>query len=172
METTEAPRVSGEVLVVTTCWPLVLCALPPVMNGAAIDDMNTKMAALFARRETFALATDARLVTGLPSATERRALAEFLNRPEQIQNLRRYSAGAATILASPLARGALQAIHWLWTPPNPQHVAADLSDAIEFCFRSLVRREVPHAQSPVAVLGTFEAEVVRWRDRVGPARKS
>lgn len=135
------------------------------MNAAAIDDMNAKMDELFAKKETFALVTDARLVTTLPNAGERKALGDWLNRPEQQEQLRRYSAGSSTILTSGLVRGALQAIYWLWTPPNPQHAAADLEGAVDFCFRSLEKRGIAHAQERPAVQAVFGQEIAKWRPR-------
>lgn len=99
------------------------------MGAAEIDALIASSEAMLQRRERFAMITDGSAVRGIPGPVERRRLTDWLARAEVNEALRKYSLGSSTIVASPLARGALQAIYWLWTAPNPQHAARDLDDA-------------------------------------------
>jgi hypothetical protein len=112
--------------IVTASWPVVVVTLPSAFDDAQIAQLIEATDGLFARRERFAMITDSRSLETVPSALERRRLGEWLMRPEQLEQQRRWSVGNATVVDNPLVRGSLQAVYWIWSAPNPQHVARDL----------------------------------------------
>lgn len=131
------------VTVVTAAWPVAILVLPERIDEPAVRELIRLMDELYARGTRYALITDTRPLATIPGALERKLLTDWLTRPEQIENQRRWNVGASTIVGNALMRGALQAIYWVWTPPNPQHAARDLDDSFAYCVGMLEKAGVP-----------------------------
>jgi hypothetical protein len=144
-------------LVSVATWPIVLIACPERFDASWVQDLGRKVDAVFARNERFAILTDTSRVREMPSARERRALGEWAARPDQVALQKRLNVGSATVVASPLLRGGLQAIYWLWTPPNPQYAARDFGDGWRWCLGQLAGARI----APPAML---DAERVARRE--------
>jgi hypothetical protein len=67
--------------------------------------------------------------TRLPPLTpmQRRRTADFLR--EVQPRAAAYFAGAAVVLSSPIQRGILTAVLWIFTPPYPMRAFADVREA-------------------------------------------
>ncbi len=148
--------------VVLASWPVAILVLPELIDETAVRDLMTQMDELYARRQLYALITDTRQLSSIPRALERKLLTDWLTRPDQIANQREWNVGASTIVSNALVRGALQAIYWVWTPPNPQHAAKDMDEAWAYCLRMLEERGVSMGR-PAAELRRIADEAVRGR---------
>lgn len=152
-------RDPGGVRILTASWPVVILALPPAMNEDTMRELVRQMEALYARRQRYALITDTRRLVSVPGAKERKLLTDWLTRPDQIENQRTWNVGSSTIVPNALLRGALQAIYWVWTAPNPQHVAGHLDDAWRFCIDALTKQGVPLPAPSVELRRTADREL-------------
>jgi len=135
--------VSARATLVLASWPVAILVLPEQLDEGAVRDLMAQMDGLYARRQLYALITDTRRLGTVPRALERKLITDWLTRPDQIANQQQWNVGASTIVSNALVRGALQAIYWVWTPPNPQHAARDLDEAWTYCVRMLDQRRVP-----------------------------
>jgi hypothetical protein len=128
--------------IATGSWPVVVVTMPSELTDAGTQKLIAASDALFARRQRFAMITDTRRLSRVPGARERRKLGEWLVRPEQLENQRRWSVGNATVIDNPLVRGGLQAVYWVWSAPNPQLVVATVDEAWAFVAAKLAERGV------------------------------
>lgn len=132
----------SDVLLVTSAWPVAVLSCPAQLDARWVSDLDAEVGRLFARQEPFAFITDTSPVRAMPGAVERRMLADWAARPEQVALQKRWNVGSATIVKGTMMRGALQALYWFWTPPCPQHAARDLDDAWAWSLRMLAERGV------------------------------
>lgn len=79
----------------------------------------------------------------MPGANERKVLAKWMNDPHVMTRQTRLCVGASTVVSNAAMRGVLTALYWLWTPPVPQHAAADLDGAIDWALRRMASEHVP-----------------------------
>lgn len=133
---------SARTTLLEDAWPVALLVLPASIGPDDVREMIELVERLYAKKERYALITDTRPVTAIPGARERRMLGEWLSQPDQIENQRLWNVGSSTIMSNTLIRGGLQALYWLWTPPNPQHAARDLPEAFAFCVSKLTDARV------------------------------
>lgn len=164
MKADEVVQVRGPSLsIVTASWPVVVVTLPSAFDDAQAEQLIEVSGELFSRRQRFAMITDSRRLKTVPSAMQRRKLGEWLVRPEQLEHQRRWSVGNATVVDNPLVRGSLQAVYWIWTPPNPQHVTGDLDEAWAFVGGKLAAQgiELPHPLEQLRAIA--ERELARSR---------
>jgi hypothetical protein len=149
-----------DALLVTSAWPIAVLACPAQFDAAWVTDLDRKVARLFARGEPFAFITDTSNVKAVPGAVERRLLADWAARPEQVAQQKRWNVGSATIVRSTVMRGALQALYWFWTPPCPQHAARDFDDAWSWSLTMLAKRSIalPRPAAELRALALRELE--------------
>ena len=152
--------------VVTSTFPVVLILCPPQWGEGWVEDLDRQVGELFARKERYALIIDALHVAGVPSAKDRKHLTDWLTRPELLARQRRWNVGSSTILSSPLARGALQAVYWVWTPPAPQHAARDLDDAWRWCLEKLRAERIALPRPEAELFDEVRRELRTFRDTV------
>ena len=77
----------SEAIIIATAWPVAVLLCPERFDGAWVASLDRQVGALFAREEPFAFITDSSAIRTLPGAAERRALAAWASRPEQIERL-------------------------------------------------------------------------------------
>lgn len=126
----------------TSTWPVLLMVCPRRIDAAWIEEVQADFRDVFARERRFALVTDTSAIESVPGARERKMLGEWAGRADQLALQKQFNVGSATIITSPLIRGMLQALHWIWTPATPQHVSADFDGAWTWCARTLEERGV------------------------------
>ena len=119
----------------THAWPLFITVMPAAFDLRDVDVYIAEVDALYARRERFATLVDASPLTALPGAHERRRLADWQN--ATIAQIKRYNAFTATVITSPLMRGAMTAMSWIFTPPNEQVVVATFAEGFRRCIDEL-----------------------------------
>lgn len=85
---------------------------------------------IFQRRERYVSLTDTTAVDGLPDARVRASIGQWLKTIEE--RAKRYQVANALVIASPLTRGALTAVHWLAPPPVPTTVCATLMEGARY----------------------------------------
>ncbi len=107
-------------------WPLCVCAFSGKLDDRDFDRYLAFLAHCHERREVWGLVIDACAVRSV-SAQQRRRMADFLKTHEVLA--RRYCAGTAFVIDSPLARGTLTAIFWFQRQPTPYIVVAQREQA-------------------------------------------
>jgi hypothetical protein len=125
---------SGRTRLFVELWPVAIIDL---QRGATKEDylgllhaVDTKVVA---RREPYVIITDAVNIGGPPPADVRKAISDWMKKNAEGHT----SLGSVTIIGSPLIRGALTALYWLFTPPNPQGVAGTWLDARDWSVQKL-----------------------------------
>jgi hypothetical protein len=124
-------------------FPLLVVAHAARFDEVEFREMAEGYERYFKRNERYAL------LTVLPGefvrlgACERRLIADWLNTPRVLESAKRLCVGAANVVPSAVARGALTALLWFWTPPTPLRPAATVDEGVDFCFESLAGAKVP-----------------------------
>ncbi len=159
----------------TKLWPLFVTVMPGAIEATDLREYIAGVNQLYLRRERFATLVDTSLVTSMPSAAERRLLANWQH--ETVDLIRRYNVFTATVIRSAIVRGAHTALTWLFPPPNEQTAVASLGEGLERCVDRLEAdgRRLPAelaalARSPTGV--TIEALLGEGHraDTAGPRR--
>ena len=102
---------------------------------------------------------------------QRRRLADWQN--DSIDSIRRYNVFTATVVRSPVVRGAMTAMHWIFRPPNEQVVVDSFGVALERCMAKLrdAGCAIPEALQRVAANPPASAEgLVHTQSAVPRAR--
>ncbi len=106
---------------------LIVAHFPEDPTVEAVEEFFARMSKNLDKRQRTALVVNALAVRRAPIAV-REVASRFLK--ENRGNLRSVMAGQATVLASPLIRGALTAIHFVAPPGYPTKTFADVGSAI------------------------------------------
>ena len=130
----------------TDYWPLFVTLVPPQFSLADVDDYIAEVNALYERRERFATLVETSATATTPGAAERKRLADWQN--ETVDRIRAYNVFTATIIRSPLIRGAMTAMNWVFRPPNDQVVVGSFEEAFDLCIAKL-RVERPTLSDPL-----------------------
>lgn len=123
-------------------WPLVVLVGPRVCTAETVPRMEEAFELLFARRERYSLITATPKGSASMGARERRAIAEWANRPRIRATTGELCVCSSTIAKDALTRGALTAIFWLWKPTSPHHVASGHEEAVEWCLGQLMTEDL------------------------------
>ena len=121
-----------DAVVAVAGWPIVVLVCPARFDVPWVESLGREFDAVFARGERFAVVTETSLVGAMPGALERKALANWASRADQLALQKRFNVGSSTVVRNALTRGVMQAIYWMWTPPSPQHAAKDFDDAFSW----------------------------------------
>ena len=70
-------------------------------------------------------------------ARERRLISDWVNSPRVRKHSGTLCVGSATVVPSAIARGALTAILWFWTPPCPVRATPTVEEGFDFCLERL-----------------------------------
>lgn len=131
------PRILG-----SSAWPILSMVCPQRIDARWIEEVQADFRDVFVRERRFALVTDTAAIQSVPGARERKLLGEWANRPEQLALQKQFNVGSSTIITSPLIRGMLQALYWIWTPATPQHVSGGFDESWTWCLQALDARGV------------------------------
>ncbi len=124
-------------------FPVLVYTAPVPIDDAAINRINAWCEDIWSREERYTLVTYRSPDAPSATAAERRRLAEWANRPAVRRGSRRWCAGSATVVDSPLHRGTLTALLWIWKPPNPHQVVATADEGVEYCLAQLRAEDIP-----------------------------
>jgi hypothetical protein len=159
----------------THAWPLFITVLPPRFDLHDVEAYIPEVDALYLRRERFATLVDTSAVSALPGASERRRLAEWQN--ATIDSIQRYNVFTATVIQSPVVRGALTAMNWIFRPPNEQVVVKSFAEGFVRCVEKLradgraMPPEIAHLADglpPLSVGDTLPSARSGWIAKVDP----
>jgi hypothetical protein len=95
----------------------------------------------FARKQQYAVIIDASRITQAPDAAWRRELNDWQS--AHAAETRRCNVGAALLITSPMVRGVMTAIEWLYPPITPRTYSATMLQAIDWCIGRLRERAIP-----------------------------
>ena len=121
---TSLPYVSDE------DFPFVISVMPVAPDEAFFKAYFVKQRELLARGKRWLHLVDIRLVTRLPDARARAVVSAETAALNELSA--RWNAGTATVIASPIVRGILTAIHWLSPPPHPFLNVASVEEGLTF----------------------------------------
>lgn len=119
----------------TEFFPLVVTRVPAAITLADIEVYERELEKTFERRARFASIVVTTASTKLPGSAERRRLAHWQH--SVIELIARYNVFHATVVDSPIARGAMTAMNWLFPPPNEQVVVATFGEAFDLAIARL-----------------------------------
>lgn len=119
---------------------LLLAHFPEEPGLEAVQEFFRRMEENLARRRRVVLVIDALKVRTAPSPVREEAT-RFLTKHKSA--LRALMIGQATVLASPLIRGALTAMHFVAPPGYPTKSFGDLDKAISWAESLLGQRSEP-----------------------------
>jgi hypothetical protein len=139
-------------------WPILVQVSAKRPGPADTKQMAEGMEGYFARGKKYALIVIAPPGASLPEAKERRAIAEWANRPLVREQSKRLCVGTAVVLTNSLLRGGMTALMWLWKPAVPVEVVGSLEEALDYCINGLSSASVP-LPGPAAAL---RANVRDW----------
>jgi hypothetical protein len=125
-------------------WPFVISVMPPELSVEFFERYFAKQQELLNRKERWVHLVDVRLVSKLPDARVRAAVGDHTKRIEDLSA--RYNIGTATVIASPLVRGMLTAIHWIMPPPHPFSNVATPVEGIDW-LRNCLQKADMHVPS-------------------------
>lgn len=126
----------GTLIVHLEAWPLFITVLPTSLTLADLEPYMAEVMQLYPRRERFASLIDTRPLRHLPGAAERKRLGDWQN--DTVDLIARYNVCTGTVIASPVFRGALTAMNWIFRPPNEQFATATFEEAFQRCVQRLV----------------------------------
>ena len=115
-------------------WPLLVVEMSKAMNEDALNELRSGFERYFARGERYSLLSVTPRGAATPSAKERKAIADWTNSPRVRQFSKELCVGSAAVVTNPLARGAITAMLWLWTPASPFKVVASIEEGLDYCF--------------------------------------
>jgi hypothetical protein len=76
-------------------------------------------------------------------ARERKLIGAWVNDPRVRELSGKLCVGSATVVPSAMARGALTAILWFWTPPWPNCAVSTVEEGLDFCIGKLADASLP-----------------------------
>lgn len=131
--------------------PLIVFTIHDTLTLDDIDAMFDSWRTVLGRKERFVSVSDARGAKGMPSAKERARVAECI-RSIEAQSMR-YSLGNATIVSSPVMRGAMTAIEWIQKPKVPSAYFGTMLEGCDWCIQRLRDAGLP----PTPAIAAFQA---------------
>jgi hypothetical protein len=127
---------------VEDCLPLLIMVAPEKYGEAELREIETLFKHLWAKGSRYALlhlpAPDGKS----PSPQERQRFQAWASKPDILGPTQSLCVTVAMVTPSALARGALTALLWIWTPPVPLVAVASPNEGIENCLASLLSANV------------------------------
>jgi hypothetical protein len=115
-------------------WPLVVVHFPESFSHedwmAQVRNLGASVDRAVRERVRYAIIVDAARVGSPPSALQRKAASDF-NR-DRYDDLKKHLVGWASVITSPILRGAITAMTWLQPTPFPQRVFGTIEAAEEW----------------------------------------
>ncbi len=133
----------------TSEFPFVFVHFPPEnATDAEVRALIDEQRRILQRKQRFVMLIDSSRPTS-SSSVQRRMYADWMREAEVPSRL--YCAGMAVVLASPILRGAMQAVLWVFTPPMPVETFADIDDAARRCADWMRTESLANADAPLRV---------------------
>ncbi|MFO0692871.1 MAG: hypothetical protein U0230_26670 [Polyangiales bacterium] len=130
----------------TSAFPFVFVRFPP--ENANDDEVRAhieEQRRLLGRRKKLVMLVDASKPLS-SSSVQRKLYADWLKESEALS--REYCVGMAVVIGSPIIRGAMQAVLWLFTPPMPVVVCSSVAEGGRVCGDWMRRAGLPNAEAP------------------------
>jgi hypothetical protein len=115
--------------------PLVVLTAHDDLSIEDVDAIFDGLRTVLARKQRFVSLADVRKAKRMPSAKERARVAEHLRATESLSA--QFSLGSALVITSPLVRGAMTAIDWIFKPKAPQGYFGTMLDGCAWCVERL-----------------------------------
>jgi len=112
-------------------WPIMVLEVHDALTMEDLAALDGVYAAAFARSERFVAWSDLRGLKEVPGPLERRRTAEWLRQIEP--QMRESCLGSCNLVSSPIIRGVMTALYWIFTPPVPQAFPAREAEALAWC---------------------------------------
>jgi hypothetical protein len=120
-------------------WPRVVVKWPAeVLSDEEFRRVVLQISELTARRQLYAVIHDARVAVRA-TPVQRSFAAEEQKRTAELS--RKWLAGAAIVVSSPLTAGVVTAINWISPPPYPQKVFSSMAEAEKWITAQLASRQ-------------------------------
>jgi hypothetical protein len=148
--------------------PLLLVVSSARMDDGEFGEMKAGYERYFARNERYAVLTVSPGNFIRSGARERKQVADWLNTPAVVASTRRLCVASAAVLPSAVARGAVTALFWFWTPAFPLRPVPTVAEGLEFCFEALESAKMLLPRPAEAIhLGVVEC--LRNLENFGPS---
>lgn len=112
-------------------WPIVVMRVHDEFTMSDVEQMIRAFQRAFEREGKFVTWMDARDVPKVPAPATRRAVAEWMRSIEA--QMQEHCVGSCNLIRSPIIRGVITAIYWIYTPPVPQGVPANEEEGRRWC---------------------------------------
>jgi hypothetical protein len=120
--------------------PLLIVISPARGYDAdSIGELNAECERIWKRGDRYAMISRTPKGGSATGPRGRKLIADWANRPRVRQMSKELCVGTATIVEGAIARGALTALLWVWTPAAPHHVASTIEDAVDWSLRAIER---------------------------------
>ena len=116
-------------------FPLILVQSPARVDEDGIREMFARFDELYVARKRYALVMDTTATRALPSAKERKVLADLVK--ACADEARRWCVGTAMVVDSPLIRGVMTAVSWVAPSPTRTIHVATMKEAVDWCYAQL-----------------------------------
>src|SRR5690606_35921348 len=94
-------------------------------------------ARLFRRGKRYAVLSCSPIDAKATNAHGRKLIVDWAQSKEVRENSAKLCVGSATVVPSALARGALTAILWVWSPAAPHHPCGTVEEGLDWCLQRL-----------------------------------
>jgi len=115
------------------CFPLVVAMHASHFDEGEMHAMVEGYQAYFRRGERYALLAVAPGEAVRMGAKERKLVVDWVNDSRVKDNVKRLCVGGTSVLPSAVARHAMTALLWFWTPPCPFRATFNVDQAFDFC---------------------------------------
>jgi hypothetical protein len=137
---------------VEDAFPVVVLVSPVAgWDESTIRAMAAKFEEYWRKRQRYALITHTPRGSAAATAKTRKLITDWANEPKVREMSARWCVASATIVPNAIARGALTAMLWVWTPSSPHHVAGTPEEALDFCLDRIAKANVALPDTPEAV---------------------
>jgi len=123
-------RPLGDIVVDASRWPLLVFNFPRVFTDRDLDDVCRDCDRLLERGEPCLAVRDLRLLSEMPTATQRRTFAAWQESRREIYARR--VVGLVNVSRSAIVRGMVKATHWITHPPSPEVMVPTMDEALRW----------------------------------------
>ena len=123
-------------------FPLLVAISPERYDTASIRQMSDAFEPFFARSQRYAVITASPRTAPTPGPAERKLITDWTNSPRVRDATSRLCIGRAVIVPGTLARGALPAMLWIWTPPSPLKPVGTIDEALDHCLSVMKKADL------------------------------
>lgn len=130
-------------------FPLIITVGPSDgFDAHQVELMAAYYAKLWKRGKRYSLISCSPLEAKATSARGRKLIVDWAQSKEVRENSAKFCVGSTTVVPNALARGALTAILWAWSPAAPHEACATVEEALDWCLRQLRANHVAMPEEP------------------------